>query len=126
MKLMTVMCVVLLGVMFIAGCCDCPPTLIVYISGSGCGARTADMKPIETLVMYPGDQVVWVNTSNTEMTVRFEDESFFGEKEWTIAPGKRKIMTVQSGASGSQEYTIIPCDVTQWPGSPEAKVGEDP
>ena len=127
MKFMTALCGTLLfGIMFVAGSCDTVPTHILYIDVGGCGPRTAAGNPIEELVVYKGDQVVWVNTSNREMTVTFVDDSIFGEESWVLAPGKRKIMTVKAGSSMMQDYTINPCTATDWPGSPKTEVGEDP
>lgn len=128
MRLMTVWCGVLLaGVILSAGGCEQPPTYIVYIDQVGCKAKTWDGDYIDPLWLFPGDRVIWVNRSSEDKTVSFEDETIFGEKEWTIAPGKRVTMFVKEGSEGVHDYNIIPSDTGECPpGSPQAKVGEDP
>ena len=80
---------------------------------------------IDYLVVFKNDRVVWVNTSEETMTVRFTDDSIFGVAEVEIEPLHREILTVQSqGENGRMDYTIAPCHGES--GSPKAVVGDEP
>jgi hypothetical protein len=109
---------------FLIFSCEPPPTHILYITDQSCYARDADGNIIETLWLFPGDRVVWVNSANFEATVKFEDEGVFGMEEWTIASKGREIMYVKAEEEMTVDYIITPCEDP--PGTPRAKVPPPP
>ena len=98
--------------------CEPPPTHILYITDFSCIARDAAGNIIDPLWLFPGDRVVWVNSSNREVTVKFEDERAFGMEEWTIASGRREIVYVKAEEEMAVDYIITPCEDP--PGTPKA------
>jgi hypothetical protein len=111
-------------VVFAAGCTTIVTGYIVYIDNDICQARSWDGDTIEDLWVLPGDKVVWVNTSEKELTLKFESDAIFGAKEVVVAAGKRATTNVVDGASGSVEYMVVPCDGGV--GTPRVRVGAPP
>jgi len=113
----------LLVAAIVAGC-ESPPTHMFYIDEQGCYATGVDGDPIETLWMFPGDQVIWINRTSRDMTVSFENDAIFGVSEFTVPGGKRVILTVKADEAVTVDYSITPCDGA--PGTPKAAVGDSP
>jgi hypothetical protein len=96
-----------------------------YIPEEGCMVTTADGDRIEEFWVFPGDQVIFINTASRDMTVTFESDVMFGEVEFTIERGTRKILTVKTDAApATVDYLITPCDGA--PGTPKGKIGDQP
>lgn len=123
---------ILLGFVVLLSSCE-PPTYILYIDKEGCCAKDITQgsstdplaNRVEDLVVFKGDRVVWINTAEETMTVKFTDEEIFGVTMVTIEPLHREILTVQSrGENGRMDYVVTPCHGGS--GSPKTRVGEDP
>lgn len=109
-------------VVFVAGCSK--PGYIVYIDNTWCQALTWDGDKIDELWVFPGDDVTWVNTSDKELTIVFQDETVFGVKEVDIKIAGRAQLTVKLETRGGVDYVINPCDGEQ--GTPRVSVGDPP
>ena len=116
-----------------SGCKEVVSGYILFIDDEGCRVKGMDRKPIEILWVFPGDQVIWINTSSETMTIEFNSDLVFGTEGLTIASGNRTITKVQKDARGSFEYTITPCKEGGDPsrinildGTPKGKVTDPP
>jgi hypothetical protein len=114
----------LLSVMAILCGCESTPTHTFYIGEEGCCATSVDGDKIDKLWMFPGDQVIWINTASKDMTVSFDSDVIFGVSEFTVTSGKRVKMTVEADASVTVDYSISPCNGA--PGTPKAVVEDEP
>jgi hypothetical protein len=105
--------------------CEPAPTITVYIDHDACWAVDADGDKIETLWVFPNDRVVWVNSSDEDKTIKFDDATIFGATDFPVAIGERAILTVEADASGTISYNIVPnhdCPT----GSPRVATGGGP
>ncbi len=105
----------------------------VFIDEKDSRAKTLGGNPVEKLWVFPGDQVVWINTGSKSMTVEFKNNSIFGMKTLMIEAGNRSVTTVKKHEPGSFDYMITPCSSQSSPlqrnimeGTPKGKVGEEP
>ncbi len=104
--------------------CEPAPTHMLYIGESGCVASSVDGDRIDVVWFFPGDLVIWINTASRDMTVSFENDAIFGVSEFTVPSGKRVKLTVEAIDPITVDYSISPCD--EAPGTPKAKVGDEP
>jgi hypothetical protein len=116
----------------LSSCKEVVPGYIVFIDDDGCVAKSIDGKPIETLWVFPGDKVIWINTGSDTKNVKFENSNVFGTLQVTIAAESRVITTVKKGDPGSIAYEITPCTAKAAPksnitrGTPKAKIPPPP
>ena len=125
-----VVVVVIIGVIFRYWCCPEPECcdkhfVDVYLKNDGL-PYTQSMGPdsIETLLLFPGDYVIWNNTAESDATLGFGgNTSWFGVGTATIPKNQRLILQVTETASGSGDYTI---NIGPGQGTPKVKIGDDP
>jgi hypothetical protein len=125
---------ILLGLLLpLNGCKEVIPGYIVFIDEDGCCGKGMDGNPIVTMWVFPGDKVIWINTSSNPVTVEFENTGVFGIDKFEIPAGSRSISTVQKHASGSFDYMITPCNDKTDPsrinilnGTPKGNIGDQP
>ncbi|MFH1754385.1 MAG: hypothetical protein ABIA59_01665 [Candidatus Latescibacterota bacterium] len=117
----------------ISSCKEFVSGYIIFIDEEGCVPKGMDGNPIKTLWVFPGDKVVWINTSSELAAIEFDNASIFGSLRLNIDPGKRLISTVQKDATGSFDYTITPCASKTGPskfnildGTPKGNIGDEP
>jgi hypothetical protein len=115
-----------IGILLISGLgCEQAPTVTVYIDHDACWAVDADGNKIEPLWVFPKDRVVWVNSSDEDKTIKFDDATIFGVTDVPVAIGARAILTVKADASGTISYNIVPnhdCPT----GAPKVSAGSGP
>lgn len=106
-----------------------PATYIVYIDGD-CLPETVGGDPYAHLRLFPGDEVIIVNTRTGDITIGFTDSAVFGISTLDIPAGKRRKVTVLDGAVGEDTTFGVSGGCTPATGSglgdPDVKVGECP
>lgn len=108
-------------------------TYTVFIDEGDSRAKTMGGNPVEKLWVFPGDQIVWINTAPKIMTVEFKNKSIFGLKNLMIDAGNRSVTTVKKQKPGTFEYTVMPNAAQSGPlqtriidGTPKGIIGDEP
>ena len=99
--------------------------IVVYFDEDGfLYPQPSETKPIETLMVFRGDQVVWINPTKKEVSVVFADASWFGQEELKVPANQRAVLRVEKGALGGGACQIIIDDIIK--GTPTVKVSDGP
>lgn len=76
---------------------------------------------IDPIFVFPGDDVVWNNPTDNDISLSFSESDWFGVSTLTVPAGKREILRLSDGADGSVNITG-----GDGSGSPAMKVGDGP
>ena len=118
---------VLLAAMLMVGCSALEYHFVdVYINDECLPFTLAKAGAIETLWVFPGDQVIFTNTRDKEVVMTFTT-GIFEVDEIALKPGKRVILKVISPGLKEGTVTLTTIDGSKCPdGTPKVVVCEGP
>lgn len=119
------------------GVVDTYATHAFFIAGS-CSLQTPGGAPAvgETLLVFPGDRLLFTNTTDRKVCVCFSNSAVTGRKELVVEAHKRGAVVIPNVESNSHtKYRIVgctdDCNCERFPipspmGEPTIKVGDYP